>query len=327
MKKLIPVMILLILLSGCATMGQFLGEPEIKLKGMAIDSLDLEGITFRCDYVIKNPYPLGISVSQIATDIIYEESIFLELVTSEGLNLEASSYNDNSILFTIPYESIMKLAGDSRDKSSLPFTLDGEARFDLSAIPYLENSSVSVPFHMDFDVPVFKPEFRITGGQVILPSTKEVTEAFVQGGLNIFKAGIMAGKMILGEPVDADVLEEIDLDVTILFDLAMDNRGGADWLFDLDRCSVDTGIGSLLDMEIRSDTGEISSAGEKIKMAAVVNTLEWGAFIVGLAGGNLTGSALVVESSLSFPGLPYEMSLPLNVEKELSLGSFGFSSK
>jgi hypothetical protein len=62
-------------------------------------------------------------------------------------------------------------------------------------------------------------------------------------------------------------------------------------------------------------------------MAAVVNTLEWGAFIVGLAGGNLTGSALVVESSLSFPGLPYEMSLPLNVEKELSLGSFGFSSK
>jgi hypothetical protein len=327
MKKLIPVMILLILLSGCATMGQFLGEPEIKLKGMAIDSLDLEGITFRCDYVIKNPYPLGISVSQIATDIIYEESIFLELVTSEGLNLEASSYNDNSILFTVPYESIMKLAGDSRDKSSLPFALDGEARFDLSAIPYLENSSVSVPFHMDFDVPVFKPEFRITGGQVILPSAKEVTEAFVQGGLNIFKAGIMAGKMILGEPVDADILEEIDLDVTILFDLVMDNRGGADWLFDLDRCSVDTGVGSLLDMEIRSDTGEISSAGEKIKMAAVVNTLEWGAFIVGLAGGNLTGSALVVESSLSFPGLPYEMSLPLNVEKELSLGSFGFSSK
>jgi LEA14-like dessication related protein len=76
MKKLIPVMILLILLSGCATMGQFLGEPEIKLKGMAIDSLDLEGITFRCDYVIKNPYPLGISVSQIATDIIYEEINF-----------------------------------------------------------------------------------------------------------------------------------------------------------------------------------------------------------------------------------------------------------
>jgi hypothetical protein len=194
-----------------------------------------------------------------------KKSIFLELVTSEGLNLEASSYNDNSILFTVPYESIMKLASDSRDKSSLPFALDGEARFDLSAIPYLENSSVSVPFHMDFDVPVFKPEFRITGGQVILPSAKEVTEAFVQGGLNIFKAGIMAGKMILGEPVDADILEEIDLDVTILFDLVMDNRGGADWLFDLDRCSVDTGVGSLLDMEIRSDTGEISSAGEKIK--------------------------------------------------------------
>ena len=327
MKKLMSVIGAILLFTGCATMGQFLGEPEIRLKGMAIEGLDLEGITFRCDYTVKNPYPVGITVSQVATDVSFEETQFVSLVTDEGLNLAAASTNRNSILFTVPYESLWNLAGESRDRESLPFSLDGTARFDLSAVPMLENQSLSVPYHLDFEVPLFKPEFRITGGKVVMPSLQDVTKALVAGGMNILKAGINAGRMIAGEPVEQNVFEDIDLDVTILFDLNVQNRGGAPWVFDLKQCRVDTGLGSLVDMELRNGSGKIDGSGDSLQMAAVLNTREWGAFLAGLAAGRLSGSALVLESSLTFPGLPYEAELPLNINQDLSLGAFRFGTE
>jgi len=327
MKNILLLAAALLLLAWCATMGQFLGEPEIRLSAMAVEGLDREGITFRCDYTVKNPYPVGIKVSQVATDVLFEDTLFVSLVTDEGLNLAAASTNRNSILFKIPYDSLWELARESRDRESLPFSLDGEARFDLSAVPMLEKSSLAVPFHLDFDVPLFKPEFRVSGGKILMPGAQEITRALVQGGLNVIRAGIAAGKLALGQPVEEDIFEGVDLDVTILFDLAVENRGGAPWVFELDRCSVDTGIGSLLDMEIRSGSGTIDGSGDKLQMAAVINTLEWGAFLAGLAGGKISGSALILESRLTFPGLPYDAGIPLDVHQDLSLKAFRFASE
>ena len=327
MRKMISLLAAALLFAGCATMGQFLGEPDIRLKGMAIESLDLEGITFRCDYTVKNPYPVGIKVSRVKTDVSYGETLFVSLVTDEGLNLAAASTNANSILFTVPYESLWDLAAEGRNRESLPFALDGTASFDLSSVPMLENQSLTVPYHLDFEVPLFKPEFRVSGGRIVMPSLQEITKALAAGGMNVIKAGINAGRMIVGEPVEAEVFEEIDLDFTVLFDLSVRNRGGAPWLFDLKQCRVDTGMGSLVDMEVRSGSGTINGEGDELQMAAVLNTREWGSFLAGLAAGRVSGSALVLESSLTFPGLPYEAELPLNIHQDLSLGAFRFGSE
>jgi hypothetical protein len=327
MKKIILLFGAVLLLSGCATMGQFLGEPEIRLNAMALEGLDREGITFRCDYTVANPYPVGIRVSQVATDVLFEENLFVSLVSDEGLNLSAASSNRNSILFKIPYDRLWELGQESRDRESLPFSLEGEARFDLSMVPMLERSSLAVPFHLDFEVPLSKPEFRVTGGKIFMPSAQEISRALVAGGLNVLKAGISAGKIILGQPVEEDVFEGVDLDVTVLFDLTVENRGGAPWEFELDKCRIDSGVGPLMDMEIRSGDGIIDGAGDKVRMAARINTLEWGAFITGLAGGRITGSSLELESRLTFPNLPYDAKLPLNIRQDLSLKSFSFASE
>jgi len=327
MKRIILLFGGALLLAGCATMGQFLGEPEIRLNAMALESLDREGITFRCDYTVKNPYPVGIRVSQVSTNVLFEESLFVSLVTDEGLNLAAASSNRNSILFKIPYDRLWELGEESRDRESLPFSLEGEARFDLSMVPMLEKTSLAVPFHLDFEVPLFKPEFRVTGGQILIPDAREISQALVKGGLNVLKAGITAGKIILGQPVEESVFEGVDLDVTVLFDLTVENRGGAPWVFELDTCRIDTGVGSLMDMEIRSGDGTIDGTGDTLQMAAVINTLEWGAFVAGLAGGKITGSALELESRLTFPGLPYEAKIPLNIHQDLSLKAFRFASE
>lgn len=327
LKKILGVLIIVEIFAGCASVNNFLGEPDISLSEVVIESLDLEGVTFRCDYIVTNPYPVGIRVSNISTDIIYEEETIIELETDGGLKLGAGASSDNSILFKVPYESIIQLAGDGREQESLPFIVSGEASFDISSIPYIDKSSLTIPFHKEFDVPVFKPELKVSGGRVKLPSAKEIAKALVTGGLNILRAGVVAGQIVLGKSIPDDVFEGIDLDVGILFDLEIDNRGGAQWSLDLHNCSIDTGMGALLEMRPQNDLGRIEASGTIVHMETVVNTLEWGAFIVGLSSGAAAGASLVIESSLSFPEMQYDFELPLNIEQELSLKAFQFGSK
>lgn len=327
LQRIIGVMMIIAVFAGCSTVSDFLGEPKIEFSDVAIEALDLEGVTFRCDYIVTNPYPVGIKVGRIATDVIYEDAVLFNLESDEGLKLSAGVSNENSVLFKLSYESILELAGSARDKESLPFTLDGEASFDISSIPYLDKKSLTIPFRKNFEVPVFKPEFKITGGRVQLPSVKEVAKALITGGLNILRAGVVAGQIVMGKSISEDVFEGVDLDVSILFDLEVNNRGGASWALDLYECSIDTGVGALMEMKPQNGSGFIDGAGGVIQMEAVVNTLESGAFIVGLAGGSSTGSSINIKSSLSFPNLPYELELPLNIEQELSLDAFKFSSR
>ncbi|MDC7227497.1 MAG: hypothetical protein PQJ61_12100 [Spirochaetales bacterium] len=326
-RKLVGVLTLAIFIAGCSTVSDFFGKPEISFRDVSIDSLDAEGITFSCDYSVSNPYPVGIKIDGLSIDIIFEESIVLHVDTDEGLNLSSGAFNNNSILFKLPYESIVELAGEGRDREVLPFAISGEASFDLSSIPYFSGQDISIPFAKSFDVPVFKPEFSVGNGRIKLPSVREITTALVTGGVNILKAGIVAGQIVLGKNISGDVFDGIDFDVTVEFDLGVNNKGGAPWKFELDKCSINTGVGSLMEMKALGGPVIIESGNSTVRMAAVVNTLEWGDFITGLAGGGVTGSDLVIESRLSFPTLPYEFELPLHIEKDLSLNAFEFDSK
>ena len=327
MIKKLTVTLIILILTGCASIVDRIGEPEFKLDNITIDSLDGEGIIFRCDYTAVNPYPLAITISSLKTDISYEGEKVVELNAEEGLRLSSGASSRNSVLFKLPYKSVINLAGSSRDKTSLPFTLSGEAEFDVSSIPYLDKRSLSLPFERSFDVPVFRPEIKVTNGYVKLPTVKEVAEALVTGGLNIIRAGIVAGQIVLGKPISEDVFEGVDLDVEILFDLEVDNSGGAPWALDLKRCSIDTGMGALLQMESRSGMARIDSDGGRLQMAATANTLEWGAFIIGLTGADSGGASLRLDGSLSFPALAYDIDLPLEIEQELSLDFFKFGTK
>ena len=124
MKKA-PVLIsllsvlLAVMTFSCQSIGKVLGKPSLALKSVAIKSLDLEGITFNCDYTITNPYPVAFSVKQVAADILYEGSTFTQLTTSKGLSVAARGTKTNSMNFKVPYDTILSFAKKPRSRSRL----------------------------------------------------------------------------------------------------------------------------------------------------------------------------------------------------------------
>ena len=327
-RKLIPLLLAFsVVLAGCASLHQFLAKPSVRVDGITLESLDGAGMIFRCDYSINNPYPVGITAASASAEILYNGTAVVSLGSITGVSAAANSVNRNSLSFRLPYNEIIRLAGEAGELQELEFVLDGGAQFDLSAVPSLKNRSLYVPFSTVFRVPVFKPEISVTGGMIMMPSVGEVAEAFVRSGMNIFRAGIAAGKFILGEPVEGPDFEDIELDVGVRFDLTVKNTGGADFELEIRKCGIESDLGSLL--VLRGDEGPavINSDGESTAMSAVVNTLEFGAFIAGLAGGELVNTSLVVDGGVTFPEYPDYMRIPVHIEMEFDPAGFEFSSK
>ena len=121
-------------------------KPSVSFNSISFVSLDTEGITLKCDYAIKNPYPVSLSLAKLAADITCNGEAFTTLTADEGIGLSAKSTKENSFNFKIPYDSILNFAKTFKSEKTLPFKIAGNATIDN--IPLI--SSITLPFSKDF---------------------------------------------------------------------------------------------------------------------------------------------------------------------------------
>ena len=306
----------------CQMLQQFVESPSLSLKSIGIKGLDLEGITFNCNYDITNPYPIAFSIKEVAADILCNGNAFTKIATDQGVNVAASSTRTNAIDFKITYNSIITLAQALTGKTeSLPFTLKGAAALDLSAISSLTNS-LSLGFSKDFDVPVFKPEFSLSDVKVNLPSLDSLRTAFTNSGMNIIEAASLAANIVQGKNISASDLQKINLDLDLNFNLNVKNSGNSPWSFLLSKCSLQTASGTLAGITPLGSTS-ISSENGTIPLKATLNTTQASAFIAQLLNKSGSNPVFSFDSGLSFPNLSYAPNIPLAYSREIPLSSIG----
>lgn len=328
MKKA-PVLIsllsvlLAVMTFSCQSIGKVLGKPSLALKSVAIKSLDLEGITFNCDYTITNPYPVAFSVKQVAADILYEGSTFTQLTTSKGLSVAARGTKTNSMNFKVPYDTILSFAKKTSGKTALPFTLKGSAGFDLSKVPLAENKTLTIPFTKSFDVPVFKPSLSVSDVKLQLPTVAQLTKSLTNGGMNAVKAATLAANIVAGKSVSESDLSAVNLDMDMHFNVKVANQGSAAWKFLANTCALQSATGGALASVTPTGTTTVSTSSGTIPMKATLSTTKAAAFIAQLINKKGSNPTFVLDSGISFPDLKYASNLPLKYTKEIPLSSIG----
>jgi hypothetical protein len=320
--------------SSCSTVGELLGvggsssvkiaKPSFSLGSVAISSLDLEGITFRADYTVKNPYPVSLSVQKISADVMYNSGSFTTLNTVNGLKVRASSSSSNAFTFKVPYNSILTFAKSASGKTALPFQVKGSAVFDLSSIPYMSGQNLSIPFSQNFNVPVFKPELSASNFRLKMPSLSDVTKAFSNSGMNAVQAASAAASMVARRSVDENVLKKINLNLDMTFDMNVANKGSAAWEYGVKNCSVMNGSDTLASVNT-ADSGKITGKSSVIPMKVTLNTVKAGSFIAQIINRSGSAPVLDLDSALSFPGMSYAPNLPLRFTQQLSPKAFGIN--
>ena len=309
-----------VLVFSCQTVKEVVGSPSLDLQSVGIKSLDLEGITFNCNYSITNPYPIAFSIKSLLADVLYDGGTFTKLRTDNGVSVEAMGTRTNSLNFKIPYTSILDIAKAFQGKEALPFKIDGSASLDLSAIPMLANSSLTLPFSKSFDVPVFKPEFSLSDVKLSLPTMTELRDSFINSGMSVTKAASLAAAILSGGNVDANDLADINLNLDLLMNLNVKNTGSSAWNFLLKNCNLATSAGNLANLNALGEKS-ISAAAGTVPLKVSINTVSAASLIADILNKRGTNPVFSFESGLSFPSLAYAPDIPLSYSKEIPLSS------
>ncbi|MBP5157291.1 MAG: LEA type 2 family protein [Treponema sp.] len=314
---------LLAIAFSCQTVNNVFGKPELSMEKVGIKALDLEGITFNCNYSITNPYPIGISLKSLAADILYNSSEKFTSISSDGgVSIAANGKNSNALDFKVPYTTILNFAKSASGKTSLPFSVNGSAALDLSAVTGLDIQSFSIPFAKDFDVPVFKPSFSVSNVKLKLPTLAALSSSLISSGVGSARATQLATSILSGQQLSPNAFDGIDLNLDVTMDLNVKNSGSAPWNMVIKNCSLMNGSGGRLASISPISGNTISSESASVPMKASVNTLQAGAMIVSILNKKGTNPSVAIESGISFPGLNYA-EVPLSYSKEISLTSIG----
>lgn len=311
---------LFLTVSSCATLDAFLQEtpkPTLSMENVKINSLDMEGITFECQYAINNPYSVAFSIKEVAANVIFEDSTFTKLKTDEGVSVAAKQKKSNSMLVKIPYDSIINFAKNAKGKTSLPFKLDGAVSLDVSSVPLLLEDSFSIPFKKDFEVPVFKPSFATSNPQLHVPTQETIRESLKNAGFSVLKIPQMLAAFTTGNGLK-DILSQIDLNFEFTFDLDVKNSGTSPWEFAVDSCALKGTSGELISANPKSKNSITSESG-KIPMSVTLNSLNAAEYIFQLFTNKGSNPTFNFESSLSFTDLPYVKNIPLAYSKEIEV--------
>jgi LEA14-like dessication related protein len=157
-KAELPLFLLLLLaLSGCATLDQMVKKPTATFSGVKLTHADLLEGTAIFNFDVYNPNPIGIPASRITYDLKLNGKHFTKGELDRGVSLPAGTTSPMAIPVTIRYldffDSLTQLwrtrqaAYDLRGGFTVgPFTIPFQAqgRFELPRLPKISLESIRI---------------------------------------------------------------------------------------------------------------------------------------------------------------------------------------
>lgn len=287
-------------------------KPTLSVNSVIIKNLDMEGMTFNCAYSITNPYPAELSIKSLSANVNTSQGTFTKIYANDESKVRAMGTSRNNVSFKIPYETIISYAKNSASGPYIPFKIEGAAGLDVSSVPVVSavSSTVTLPFSVGFDVPVFKPSFSVSNPSVVLPDSQTILNAFIKSGMNAGTAASMASSITSGKDIDASVLRKMDIDVKINFNLNVKNEGSAPWKFTVNNCNMTSANGTVASIS-PSGTNTISSSEGTISMTAKLNAVNSAELIAQFLNKSISNPDFNLSSSLNFPELSNAVNIPL----------------
>jgi LEA14-like dessication related protein len=157
MKKLpVPASILLcaLVLAGCSSF-DMKKKPAVTLAGFSVDSLSVEDVTFLIEVAIENPYPAGVTFSDLEVNVLVENNSLAKVKTKEGLALAAQGKAVSPFRAVLAFADLERIVKDyaSRDY------LDCDIVVKLGLPSCLAGSKID--YTLKKKIPVLRPVIAI----------------------------------------------------------------------------------------------------------------------------------------------------------------------
>lgn len=141
------------LLAGCASMQQFVSAPDIRLRQVQVESIDISGQRFLLSFDVTNPNPFPLPISTISYAVALDGHPFASGNTDSSFTVPARGDGefaisvDLNLLRTAPELLFIARDGFRRD---IAYSLSGELGVDL---PYATPVAFGTDGHVRLQTP------------------------------------------------------------------------------------------------------------------------------------------------------------------------------
>lgn len=125
-----------LLMGGCASLDGIVSAPNVSLRNVHVESLDVDEQTFVLSFDVTNPNPFPLPINSISYGVKLDGIRFASGQTGSNFTVPASSDGEFAISVNLNlFRTAPQLLFVVRDgvRSDIPYTLEGSLGFD---IPY-----------------------------------------------------------------------------------------------------------------------------------------------------------------------------------------------
>lgn len=141
------------LLAGCASMGNIVSAPDVRLRQVQVESIDVSGQSFLLSFDVTNPNPFPLPISTISYAVSLDGHPFASGNTDSSFTVPARGDGefaisvDLNLLRTAPELLFIARDGFRRD---IAYSLEGELGIDL---PYAKPVAFGTDGHVRLQTP------------------------------------------------------------------------------------------------------------------------------------------------------------------------------
>lgn len=230
--RLLPLLVPALLLGGCDKQMPKIPKnlaPQAKFEQMKVKEIDFEGAQTVFIFEVKNPYPLGLKLTELNWNLGLAGNALLDGTNDQGIDIEAGGASAVKIPVAVKFADIFAVAADAKGKGEVPWELTGNFAFDTPvgnvALPFTETGvmpALTAPRIKLEGVRLGKLDLASQSAQLFIDvgieSDEEKPLSFKKFayGLSLGGAQVASGESIMQPITDGKTNLEIPLSVRLL---------------------------------------------------------------------------------------------------------------
>lgn len=157
--RLLPALLLVFMLTGCATIRP--EPPEIQLTGLTISDLSLSHANFLATLNLYNPNSTALDVEGLDFALFLDEVRVSRGTTAKSFSIPAEQTGSTSLRLSTSFLDLFRLAQRLKTLDAVPFRIAGEVKvggpgFLWMTVPV--NSQGTIPLAGTLDQLIFAPD-------------------------------------------------------------------------------------------------------------------------------------------------------------------------
>ena len=157
--RLLPILMLVFLLTGCATLRP--EPPEVQLAGLTISDLTLSHANFLATLNLYNPNHSALDIKGLEFALFLDEMQVSRGATAKAFSIPAEQTGSASLRLSTSFVSLFRLAQRLKSLDAVPFRVAGEVKiggpgFLRMTVPI--DSKGTIPLAGTLDQLIFAPD-------------------------------------------------------------------------------------------------------------------------------------------------------------------------